>query len=359
MSESTIQQLKVVVIKQHHILLPNYFLVALNANRDQPLIASASQLNEAQIQLQSKLKNDQCLATWLSTDATLSGFVTNDEKKIFIIPEQSAPKEVHLAHKILNQYIDQKIALAKIEYPMIPWEKPSIQDHLGTLKTYPHLQHLYRQDHPDVVFALKKINRRKKILLHVCCGPDAAGVINQLKRDFDVVCFWYDPNIQPKDEYDLRLKAFEQVADIEKIPYVVGEYDTDRFFELIKGLEHTPEQGAKCSICYDMRLERSALEAKALDCDYFATTLAISPHKVQEKLKRFGEISGQRHQVEYFHKNFMKDEGFKKSVEYTRDYNIYRQDYCGCLYSLHEGGANAQKLAKQLNLRKEDLVKQL
>jgi len=186
-------------------------------------------------------------------------------------------------------------------------------------------------------------------------GSDAAGVIGQLKRDYDVTCFWYDPNIQPREEYDLRLEAFKKVAEIENVPFIEGEYDVNFFLERIRGLEASPETGAKCSICYDLRLDRSALEAKKLGFDTYATTLAISPHKVQQKLIKFGELNEKKYGVPYYHKNFMQDEGFKKSVEYTRDYDIYRQDYCGCWFSLHEGGNRAKATAESLGLTGENL----
>jgi len=194
------------------------------------------------------------------------------------------------------------------------------------------------------------VPRRDRMLLHVCCGPDAAGVIGQLKRDFDLECFWYDPNIQPREEHDKRLEAFLKVAELESVPAIVGEYDVDRFVERVRGLEATPEQGAKCSLCYDLRLERAALEAKRRGVDLYATTLAISPHKVQEKLVRFGALNESRGGVPYYHRNFMRDDGFKDSVVYTETHGIYRQDYCGCYYSLHEGGPDARALAGEWSL---------
>ncbi|MBP7844865.1 MAG: epoxyqueuosine reductase QueH [Proteobacteria bacterium] len=196
---------------------------------------------------------------------------------------------------------------------------------------------------------------KAKMLVHVCCGPDVAGVIQQLKNDYELLCFWYDPNIQPKEEHDRRLDAFIKVADTEKVPYLIGEYDVDNFLEKIQGLEATPEQGAKCSLCYDMRLERAALEAKKQNCDLYTSSLAISPHKVQEKLVNFGKLFEKRYGVKYFARNFMKQEGFKNSVQYSKDYNIYRQDYCGCWFSLHEGGKKAKALAKTWGLEKSQL----
>ena len=198
---------------------------------------------------------------------------------------------------------------------------------------------------------LEKSRKPQKLLLHVCCGPDAAGVVQQLKSEFDLTCFWYDPNIQPRQEHDKRLAAFVKVMEIEKVPYVVGEYDVTNFLDRIKGLEHTPEQGAKCSKCYDMRLERAALEARDTNFDLYATTLAISPHKVQQKLVAFGELNEKRYGVPYFHRNFMKDDGFVDATTYTREHGIFRQDYCGCWFSLHEGGPAAQWLGSELGLK--------
>ncbi len=203
-------------------------------------------------------------------------------------------------------------------------------------------------DLPDFADLKSRAATKAKMLLHVCCGPDAGGVIQQLKNEFDLTCFWYDPNIQPREEHDKRQEAFEKVARIESVPAVIGEYDVERFFESIKGLEHTPEQGAKCSNCYDLRLERSAQEASRGEFDYYATTLAISPHKVQQKLIAFGELNEKKYQVPYYHRNFMKEDGFNDSVRYSVENEIFRQDYCGCIYSLKDGGPDARAQSTRL-----------
>lgn len=299
--------------------------------------------------LEKRIEKEHFITTFLSTESSFKDFHPQPGKKIFFMAPHSAPRECQQANELVLAHIQKRRELWALECP-----------HLTGLSAAEILQRhgdigIVDVQHPNVASVWQELTRKKKILLHICCGPDAAGVINQLKRDYEVLCFWYDPNIQPKDEYDKRLQAFEQVAAIEEVPYIVGEYDVDNFFASIKGLEHTPEQGAKCSVCYDMRLERSAVEAYKQGCDLFTTTLAISPHKVQEKLKNFGELSGKRHGVQYLARNFMKDEGFKKSVEYTEAYNIYRQDYCGCLYSLHEGGTAARAEAQKLGLTREAL----
>lgn len=128
------------------------------------------------------------------------------------------------------------------------------------------------------------LEKKPKILLHVCCGPDATVPILDLKKDYEVIGFWYDPNIQPKVEYDKRLQAFIKVCEIEGVQWIEGEYDVKNFFKRIKGLENTPERGEKCTECYDMRLERTARLAKEMDIQYWTSSLNNSPHKDMEKM---------------------------------------------------------------------------
>ncbi len=303
-------------VKSGGASLSQVFAVAMG--RIKYLLASGSSTDEALARLKKHLRNEPHSEIFLnfSCEESFSG-ICFEGKNCLVISESSAPIEWAEAKKIVGPYLcdPEKLAL---------WNRPP---------------------------------PRKKILLHVCCGPDAAGVIGQLKEDFEVLSFWYDPNIQPRAEYLKRLDAFKEVSKLLETPYIEGEYDVDNFFTQIQGLEASPEQGAKCSVCYDMRLERSAVEAKKQGCDYFTTTLAISPHKVQEKLKNFGELSGNRHGIAYLAKNFMKHEAFKESVQFTEENRIYRQDYCGCYFSLHEGGAQAQQMAQDLGFHLENIKK--
>ncbi len=309
-----------------------------------------------------------------STDPQFSGqhyAKTQPERACIYVPQDSAPPELLLAQKHFkdlcardgkaNQYLG-------FDYPEIPWST-RLGKNCGKTKFFidytaetfeknkakhtqalgvKSLRKLYDLTQPAVQAIIHEHDRKKKLLLHICCGPDAAGVVRQVKEEFELTCFWYDPNIQPQQEHDKRLKAFEKVMELESIPYITGEYDVQNFYSQIKGLETTPEQGAKCSKCYDMRLDRAAKEARDGEFDYYATTLAISPHKVQRKLIAFGELNQKRYGVPYFHRNFMQDDGFKDSVNYTTEHDIYRQDYCGCFYSLPEGGKAAQWLGEQL-----------
>lgn len=272
------------------------------------------------------------------------------------VKEDAIPVEIQKAQKYAENFLLLKLQERKVLAPTIPWNETTASKHVEALKRK-SLRPFYDLSHPEISPLVYEIDRKKKLLLHVCCGPDAAGVVEQLKDEFDLTCFWYDPNIQPKKEYDLRLEAFLKVTEIFKVKTVVGEYDVQNFLGKIKGLEASPEQGAKCTLCYDMRLERSALEANKLDCDLFSTTLAISPHKVQEKLKLLGTKLGEKHKVPYLARNFMKDDGFKDSVDFTEEHNIYRQDYCGCWFSLYEGGPQAREMANNLGLTKDNLQK--
>jgi len=233
--------------------------------------------------------------------------------------------------------------------PHIPWLACDERTHLDFIKEHGATE-FYELTQKAICDANQKFLSKKRLLLHVCCGPDAGGVIEQLKDEYELTCFWYDPNIQPRSEHDKRLETFLKVCEIEKVPVIVGEYDVENFYDRIEGLEHTPEKGAKCSHCYDMRLERSAIEARNGEFDLYSTTLAISPHKVQEKLKAFGKLNEKKYGVPYLAKNFLKADGFKDSVAYTKEHQIYRQDYCGCYFSLAEGGPQAQESAKQLGL---------
>lgn len=179
---------------------------------------------------------------------------------------------------------------------------------------------------------------KEKLLIHVCCGPDVTMPILQLKDEYDIICYWYDPNIEPKAEYDKRFEAFKKVCDIENIPYIKGVYDVKNFHEQIAGLEHTPEKWEKCTKCYDMRLHATAKLAKKLGIKKFTTSLNTSPKKDLEKIFALGHGYAEEFWLEFLAIPFRKGGGFDASVEYTRKHDIYRQNYCGCAYSIREGG---------------------
>ncbi|MBN2380892.1 epoxyqueuosine reductase QueH [candidate division WOR-3 bacterium] len=172
------------------------------------------------------------------------------------------------------------------------------------------------------------------ILLHICCAPDATSVFERLNARFRVIGFFYNPQIEPYDEYERRLAETHKVAKAMGFELVCGEYDLDRWIQAVKGLETEPEKGKRCEVCYAFRLEETARLAREKGFEYFTTTLSVSPHKSFEWLKDMGEAMSRKYDVSFLAEDFKKQDGFKRSLELSEELNLYRQDYCGCLQSL-------------------------
>jgi len=187
---------------------------------------------------------------------------------------------------------------------------------------------------------------RRKILVHICCAPDATYVLPLLGESCDVVGYFYNPNIHPESEYLKRLEEMRWLADRLGFKLVCGPYDPDRWFSAVKGLESAPEGGARCEICFRLRLESAAEAALGEGADLFTTVLTVSPHKRAEVINRIGREISDRLGVEFLEADFKKKDGFKKSVELSKSYGLYRQDYCGCIYSLEERRRAKEKRGK-------------
>ncbi|MBE6154520.1 MAG: epoxyqueuosine reductase QueH [Firmicutes bacterium] len=186
---------------------------------------------------------------------------------------------------------------------------------------------------------VKDFNDEKPtVLLHSCCGPCSTQVIDFLKSYFNITIYYYNPNIEPYEEY-LKRKQ-EQIRFIneynnknsDKIKYIDSDYDNESFENFIKGLEREPEGGARCSKCFYLRLKNTALKAKEYDFDYFGTTLTVSPHKNSQVINKIGESISNELDIKFIYGDFKKNDGYKKSIEFSKIYNLYRQDYCGCIY---------------------------
>jgi predicted adenine nucleotide alpha hydrolase (AANH) superfamily ATPase len=177
-----------------------------------------------------------------------------------------------------------------------------------------------------------------KILLNVCCAPDATHTINALREaGYEPITFFYNPNIHPRDEYYKRVADMEKLAGISSVENVPDvPYDIEEWFSLCKPYAKEPERGKRCEVCFRMRMEKTAQKAKELAVEIFATTLTISPHKDMTLINRLGKEAAEKYGVKYFESNFKKQDGFKKSIVLSRQYGLYRQDYCGCSYSLLE-----------------------
>lgn len=191
---------------------------------------------------------------------------------------------------------------------------------------------------------LKNLTSTPTLLLHSCCAPCSSYVLSYLTKYFKITVLYYNPNISPKEEYEKRKE--EQIRLINEMPFVNPvtiidcDYDNDKFEEIVKGLEEEKEGGCRCHKCYRLRLEKTATLAKQNHFDYFGTTLTVSPYKNSQKLNEIGAELESIYQVPYLYSDFKKKEGYKKSIELSRIYNLYRQNYCGCVYSKQKNEIN-------------------
>lgn len=176
-----------------------------------------------------------------------------------------------------------------------------------------------------------------RLLLHSCCGPCSSFCIQTLAEYFDVTVFYYNPNIYPPEEYKIR--ADEQERFIREFPtkypvkFVEGNFNPTEFYETVKGYEDFPEGNERCFLCYELRLRETAKMAKEENFDFFTTTLSISPLKNADKLNEIGKRLEDEYNIKYLYSDFKKKDGYKKSTEISKQYNMYRQYYCGCVYS--------------------------
>lgn len=178
---------------------------------------------------------------------------------------------------------------------------------------------------------------RKSLVLHGCCAPCSSYCIEYLSRYFDIKLLFYNPNISIEAEYEKRLKEVHRLVDSiklsGKVEVIDGRYIPSEFFDAIKGFEGCIEGGERCEICYELRMREAALYAKEISADYFTTTLSISPLKKSEKINNIGEKLSKELGVNHLPSDFKKKEGYKRSIELSREYDLYRQNYCGCVFS--------------------------
>ena len=184
---------------------------------------------------------------------------------------------------------------------------------------------------------LKEIDGTKpKLLLHVCCAPCSSYVLTYLCDYFDITILYYNPNISPYEEYEKRLNEAKRLIkelDKDNIHIMECEYENEEFEKIAKGLEDVPEGGIRCRKCYKLRIEKAAKYAKENNFDYFTTTLTISPLKNSQVLNQIGKELEEKYNIKYLYSDFKKKEGYKTSIILSKKYNLYRQNYCGCIYS--------------------------
>ncbi|MDE7324878.1 MAG: epoxyqueuosine reductase QueH [Lachnospiraceae bacterium] len=195
----------------------------------------------------------------------------------------------------------------------------------------------YQRMLEKTLFKIAGDGRIPSLLLHACCAPCSSYVLEYLSQYFDITVFYYNPNIFPKEEYDKRVeeisRLIRQMPLARPVSLLLGAYEPERFFAMAKGREAVPEGGERCFACYRLRLLETARVAAAGGFDYFTTTLSISPLKNADKLNEIGEELSYACGVAYLYSDFKKKNGYKRSVELSKEYGLYRQDYCGCIYS--------------------------
>lgn len=195
----------------------------------------------------------------------------------------------------------------------------------------------YQKELDKMIAQLEETNEVPTLLLHSCCAPCSSYCIEYLADYFKITIFYYNPNISLEEEYRRRVE--EQKRLIASLPvkhsvdFIEGNYDTERFYEISKGLEREKEGGERCFRCYRLRLEEAAKIAQEGNYDYVTTTLSISPYKNAPKLNEIGEELESIYKVKYLPSDFKKKNGYKRSIELSKEYDLYRQDYCGCIYS--------------------------
>lgn len=195
----------------------------------------------------------------------------------------------------------------------------------------------YQKKLDDTLCNIKKNGKTPVLLLHVCCAPCSSYVLEYLTHYFNIVIFFYNPNISPDKEYVYRLEEVKRLVNEipleNSVEIIEGEYNPQLFYELAKGLEALPERSERCQKCISHRLEIAAETAKKIGADYFTTTLTISPHKDSEFINLAGGEISEKYNVPYLFSDFKKKNGYKRSTELSKEYGLYRQDYCGCVFS--------------------------
>lgn len=195
---------------------------------------------------------------------------------------------------------------------------------------------IYMNSYKEFEQFLDSLKERPKLLLHSCCGPCSSSVLELLVKYFDIDVYYYNPNIYPEAEFIKRKNTQEKLLKkLDKnIKFIEGDYNYELFKESTKGLEQEPEGGSRCKNCINLRMEETCKYAKENGYDYFTTTLSVSPHKNSKMINEIGFSLEKKYNMPYVYSDFKKKEGYKRSIILSKEYDLYRQDYCGCQYSI-------------------------
>lgn len=178
--------------------------------------------------------------------------------------------------------------------------------------------------------------RKPSLLLHICCAGCGAFVSQELKKQYNLSLFFYNPNIYPESEYRKREIEVRNIAKKYNLPLIMGDYHHDKWLGDVKGLEAEPEKGKRCYKCYKYRMKKTAQKASAMKFDFFSTTLSVSPFKVYKYIKEIGDQLALEYSIGFHDQDYKKKDGFKKAAKLSRELNLYRQNYCGCEFSINK-----------------------
>lgn len=202
------------------------------------------------------------------------------------------------------------------------------------------MQTNYQKVLEEIIDKNLKDNKVPTLLLHSCCAPCSSYVLEYLSNYFKITIFYYNPNISPIEEFNKRVEEQKRLISLLEtkypISFIEGSYDNDIYETIIKGLENEPERGKRCYVCYELRLRECAKIARENNYDYFSTTLSISPYKNSNWINEIGSKLEQEYKINYLYADFKKKNGYKRSIELSNIYHLYRQNYCGCIYSKKE-----------------------
>jgi ribonuclease HII len=255
--------------------------------------------------------------------------IINGDKKV---------KSIAAASILAKVWRDEYMKLANDIYPQYGFEKHKgygTKLHTEMLKKH-GICEIHRLSYKPIQKIIEEKAKKPKLLLHACCAPCATSVIERLKPNYEIEVFFYNPNIHPKREYNIRLDEIKRLCRHHKIKLYIGEYDTKRWFKITKNYKFEKEGEKRCYLCYGLRILETAKLANKLGFDYFTTTLSVSPLKKYNKIKRIGEILADKFNLQFKNTDFKKQDGFKRSVELSKQFNFYRQNYCGCVYSMRD-----------------------
>lgn len=192
----------------------------------------------------------------------------------------------------------------------------------------------------DKIKEIVKEGRVPTLFLHACCAPCSSYTLEYLNQYFNITIYFYNPNIDTEEEYNMRIhelsRLIKEMPMKHEVKLLSGAYEPEEFYKIAKGRENLPEGGARCYLCYELRIREAAKVAKKHNMEYFTTTLSISPYKNAQWLNSLGEKYGKEYGIPYLYSDFKKKGGYHRSIELSHEYHLYRQDYCGCIYSKME-----------------------